>query len=73
MNSSFHEFADGTEEVETENGADRLCIVVKNQIQTALAINYLRAECSFRQADRVILSTNSAPDSLQMTVSMTAR
>ena len=50
----FEDFADATEELEEGEGVDSYCIVIKNSVQFSLAIGYLQASCSFRQAFRVI-------------------
>ena len=50
----FQDFADATEELEE---GEKVEIVIKNVVQFSLAIGYLKASCSFRQASRVMTTT----------------
>ena len=50
----FQYFADATEELEE---GEKVEIVIKNKVQFYLAIGYLKASCSFRQASRVMTTT----------------
>ena len=55
--SSFKDYVDESEEVEEGEGADRFCIEINNPVQFSLAIEYLPAGLSFRQAARVMMGT----------------
>jgi len=58
MMSSFIDYVDESEVMEEgEEGGDRFCIEINNPVQFSLAIEYLQAGLSFRQAARVMIGT----------------
>lgn len=57
MMAAFEDVADESELLEAGEGVDRRCVLIKNSLQFSLAIDYLRAGCSFKQAARIMLAT----------------
>ena len=58
MLSAFVDCRDVTENLESDEvGNDRFMVVIKNQVQFSLAVEYVSVGCSFRQASRLLLAT----------------
>lgn len=58
MLSAFVDCRDVTENLESDEvGNDRFMVVIKNQVQFNLAVDYVSVGCSFRQASRLLLAT----------------